>query len=99
VRRYDRRLRKGWVLEGRRLLEVLDQHLFTKPHDWLAFLPTGLNSFTTDELATGISANRVLAQKLAYCLRHGNMIELIGRRGRANLYRVGGQVDFFTPEK
>ena len=92
VRRYDRRRRKGWVLEGRRLLEVLDQHLFTKSEDWLAFVPTGLNSFTTVELATGIDANRELAQKLAYCLRHGRMIELIGRRGRANLYRVTDQV-------
>ena len=91
VRRYDRRRRKGWVLEGRRLLEVLDQHLFTKSEDWLAFVPSGLNSFTTVELATRIDANRELAQKLAYCLRHGRMIELIGRRGRANLYRVANQ--------
>jgi hypothetical protein len=29
-----------------------------------------------------------LAQKMAYCLREGNLIELIGKRGRANLYRV-----------
>src|SRR5258707_1893380 len=50
VRRHDRRRRKGWVLERRRLLEVMDQHLFTKSKDWLAFVPTGLNSFTTVEL-------------------------------------------------
>jgi hypothetical protein len=91
VRRYDRRRRKGWILEGRRLLEVLDQHLFTKSEDWLAFVPTELNSFTTVELATRVDANRELAQKLAYCLRHGRMIELIGRCGRANLYRVANQ--------
>jgi hypothetical protein len=90
VRRNDRRRRKGWVLEGRRLLEVVDQHLFTKSDDWLAFVPAGLNSFTTVELATGMSDNRDLAQKLAYCLRHSRMIELIGKRGRANLYRVAG---------
>ena len=88
VRRSDRRRRRGWVLEGRRLLEVVDQHVFTKPEDWLAFVPTELNSFTTVELATGMDANRELAQKLAYCLRHSKMIELIGKRGRANLYRV-----------
>jgi hypothetical protein len=88
VRRYDRRRRKGWVLEGRRLLEVVDQHVFTKPEDWLAFVPTELNSFTTVELATGLDTKRELAQKLAYCLRHSKMIELIGKRGRANLYRV-----------
>jgi len=93
VRRDDRRRRKGWILETRRLLEVLDQHLFTKTEDWLAFVPTGLDSFTTVELASEIAANRELAQKLAYCLRHGRMIELIGRRGRANLYRVADQVE------
>jgi len=90
VRRYDRRRRKGWVLERRQLLEVVDQHLFTKPEDWLAFVPVGLHSFTTIELATGMSANRELAQKLAYCLKHSRMIELIGRRGRSNLYRIAG---------
>jgi len=88
VRRNDRRRRKGWVLEGRRLLEVLDQHLFTKSEDWLAFVPTGLSSFTTGDLVTGREMRIELAQKLAYCLRHGRMIELIGKRGRANLYRV-----------
>src|SRR6185436_17209333 len=64
VRRDDRRRRKGWILETRRLLEVLDQHLFTKTEDWLAFVPTGLDSFTTVELASEIAANRELAQKL-----------------------------------
>ena len=93
VRRSDRRRRKGWVLERRQLLEVVEQHLFTRSEDWLAFVPTGLNSFTTIELATGLSANRELAQKLAYCLRHSRMIELIGRRGRANLYRVADLED------
>ena len=94
VRRYDRRRRKGWILVERRLLEVLDQHLFTKSEDWLAFVPSGLNSFTTVELATGIDANRELAQKLAYCLRRSRMIELIGKRGRANLYRVAVPLNY-----
>ncbi len=98
VRRYDRRRRKGWVLEGRRLLEVLDQHLFTKSDDWLAFVPTGLSSFTTGDLATGMDTKKELAQKLAYCLRHGRMIELIGMRGRANLYRVADQLCAFQSE-
>jgi len=29
-----------------------------------------------------------LAQKMAYCLHKGSVTELIGRRGRANLYRA-----------
>ena len=88
VRRSDRRRRKGWLLEGRRLLEGLDQHLFTKSEDWLAFVPTGLSSFTTGDFAM----KKALAQKLAYCLKHGRMIELTGKRGRDNLYRIADQL-------
>jgi hypothetical protein len=91
VRRYETKRkwrRKAWVIEGRELLEVVDQRLFGESADWLRFLPEGLESFTTRDLATGIDTRRELAQKMAYCLREGRMIELIGRRGRANLYRV-----------
>jgi hypothetical protein len=91
VRRYERKRkwrRKAWVIEGRKLLDVLGQRLFVGSADWLRFLPQGLESFTTSDLATGIDTRRELAQKMAYCLREGRMIELIGRRGRANLYRI-----------
>jgi hypothetical protein len=93
VRRYDKKRRwrrKGWVLEGRQLLEVVDQRLYGGSADWLHFLPDGLGSFTTHDLATRIDTRRDLAQKMAYCLREARIIELIGRRGRANLYRVPG---------
>jgi len=90
VRRYDKKRkwrRKGWVVEGRRLVKVLDRRLFRRSADWLAFVPDGLQSFTTKDLATVSDTRRELAQKMAYCLRHARMIELIGRQGRANLYR------------
>lgn len=91
VRRYDGKRkwrRKKWVLEGRRLIDVLDRRLFGTSTDWLRFLPNGLQSFTTKDLAALADTNRELAQKMAYCLRQARMIELIGRQGRANLYRV-----------
>jgi hypothetical protein len=91
LRRYEgkrRWRRKGWVVEGRRLVEVLDRRLFGVSSDWLTFVPDGLQSFTTKDLATLADTRRDLAQKMAYCLRHTKMIELIGRQGRANLYRV-----------
>ena len=90
VRRYHgkrRWRRKEWVLEGRRLLEVIDQRSFGHSTDWLGFLPDGLESFTTSDLANRMNTRRDLAQKMAYCLREARMIELIGKRGRANLYR------------
>lgn len=91
VRRYSdvkRRVRRGWLLEGRRLLDVLDQRSFAQSRDWLHFLPDGLESFTTSDLAERMNTGRELAQKIAYCLREARMIELIGKRGRANLYRL-----------
>lgn len=92
VRRYEGKRkqwrRRGWVIEGRRLVDVLDQRLFGSSADWLAFIPDGLQSFTTKDLATVANTDRDLAQKMAYCLRQARMIELIGRQGRANLYRV-----------
>ena len=91
MRRYDGKRkwrRKGWVIEGRRLVDVLDQRLFGESADWLTFVPDGLQSFTTKDLATVADTRRDLAQKMAYCLRQARMIELIGRQGRANMYRV-----------
>ena len=91
VRRYDgkrkRWRRKGWVVEGRRLVDVLDRHLFGKSADWLTFVPEELESFTTKDLATIADTRRDLAQKMAYCLRQARMIEFIGKQGRANLFR------------
>ena len=92
VRRYDGRRkkwrRKGWIIEGRRLVDVIDRRLFGTAEDWLAFVPKGLQSFTTKDLASISDTRRDLAQKMAYCLRHARMIEMIGKQGRANLYRV-----------
>ena len=70
------------------MLEVMDQRSFGHSADWLGFLPDGLEAFTTSDLATGIDTSRELAQKMAYCLREARIIDLIGRRGRANLYRI-----------
>jgi hypothetical protein len=91
VRRYEakrRWRRRGWLIEGRRLLEVVDQRSFGHSADWLRFLPEGLELFTTMDLATRMNTRRDLAQKMAYCLREARMIELIGKRGRDNLYRA-----------
>ena len=91
ARRYEAKRkwrRRGWTIEGRRLVDVVDWRVFRDPADWLAFVPDGLQSFTTKDLATIADTSRELAQKMAYCFRQARMIELIGRQGRANLYRV-----------
>lgn len=94
VRRYvgKRRWRKkGWAVERRQLVDVVDRRLFGKSADWLTFVPDSLQSFTTKDLATAADTRRDLAQKIAYCLRQAQMIELIGRQGRANLYQVANR--------
>jgi hypothetical protein len=90
-RRYEgkRRWRRGgWAIDARQLLEVLDQRVFTELADWRGLLPEALESFTTGDLATAMGTRRDLAQKMAYCLREGGVIQSMGKRGRANLYRV-----------
>jgi hypothetical protein len=94
VRRYEGKRkwrRRGWVIEERRLLGVVNQRLFEEPADWRALLPESLGeSFTTRDLAQAMGISRPLAQKMAYCLRKVRVIELIGKRGRANSYAVVG---------
>jgi hypothetical protein len=80
--------RRGWTIEGRRLLEVLDRRLFHGVDDWERCLPAGLESFTAKDLAAAMGTRTDLGQKMAYCLAKASVIELIGKRGRANLYRA-----------
>ena len=93
VRRYEGRRkwrRKGWVVEERRLLEVVEQRLYEEPADWRAFLPEDLGTFTARDLAKAIGIRTQLAQKMVYCLRKVTVVKLIGKQERANLYRVAG---------
>lgn len=91
VRRHDakkRWRRRGWATVERRLLEVVERRLFEQPADWRAFIPAELETFTARDLAEAIGVRIPLAQKMVYCLRQASMIKLIGKRGRAKLYRV-----------
>jgi hypothetical protein len=93
IRRFDPngpRRRKGWAVTERRLLEVVHRHALKEAADWRGFIPAELECFTTSDLAAALSARLDLAQKMAYCLRGGKVIELVEKHGRANLYRVAG---------
>jgi len=82
--------RRGWCTEERRLLAVVQQRVFEKPTDWLELLPAPImdEPFTTKDLAEATGIKVALAQKMAYCLRETQVIRLIGKRGRSNLYEV-----------
>jgi hypothetical protein len=93
VRRYDatrrwRRWRRGgWVTHERRLLQVVDRHLFQTPADAARLLPAALaDPFTTSELATALARPRRLAQQMAYCLREMGGLEVVGKQSNALLY-------------
>lgn len=96
MRRYEGKgkwRRRGWVIVERRLLRVVDRRLFGKAGDVQALLPEKIGeSFTTRDLVDAMGVRIQLAQKMAYCLHKARVIELIGKRGRANLYRVAARV-------
>ena len=90
MRRYDGSRvwrRKGWVLQERRLLQVVGGRLFETPADLGALLPAALpEPFSTADLAAASAHPRRLAQKMAYCLREMGAIKAVGKRGNAILY-------------
>jgi hypothetical protein len=94
VHRFDQRRawrRKGWVIEERRLLQVSERHLFQTPTDLAALLPPTLPTpFTTAQLAAAVHIPRRLAQQMAYCLRHWELLLPIGKERNAVLYQPVG---------
>ena len=90
IRQYDPNRawrRRGWVTKERRLLDVLDQRIFSSTHDMASFLPTSLvGSFTSSNLAHDLRIPSRLAGKMAYCLREMGAITPIGKKRNAILY-------------
>ena len=81
--------RRGWVTQEHRLLEVIGRKRIEAARDLLSFIPADLGeTFTTKELAETMGICRNLAQKMAYCLRKMDLIELVGKRERSNLYEM-----------
>jgi len=81
--------RKGWVVVGRELLAVGERRRLRRPSDLLTFLPDALpDPFGTAELAALGGLPRRTAQEAAYCLRALELIEPVGKRGNAVLYRT-----------
>ena len=80
--------RKRWSIADRRLLGIVERLTFETPDDFRNLLPPDLPvPFTAAELATARGCSRSLAQKMVFCLRHMALLEVVGRRGQAYLYR------------
>ena len=82
--------RKRWSLFDRQLLEVVGQTAFATIKDWLDVLPPTLvqQPFTNRELAAALQIRLALAQKVNYTLRKMELLQVVGKQGRANLYEV-----------
>ena len=87
--------RKHWSLADRRLLELRQQVIFRQAEDYLALLPPGLpDTFGSQTLAAAMEKRggarfvRRLAGKMLYCLREMGLVEVIGKQGKAYLYKI-----------
>jgi len=79
--------RRRWSVHDRRLLDVVGSRVFEHPRDFLALMPFGQGEeFTARDLAVSLGIRPRLAWRMAYCLRHMEVIRGIGKKGRANLY-------------
>ena len=91
IRRYDRKKawrRKGWVIEERRLIDVIGKDTFYHSSDIGALLPKDLPvEFTTADLARAIAHPKRIAQQMTYCLKKMRQISEVGKKGRFILYR------------
>jgi len=79
--------RNRWSIHERKLLDVIEQIVFSNPTDFLSFLPATLpEEFTTRDLARELKLRQRIAQKMTYCLRLLDVIKIVGKRNRATLY-------------
>ncbi|MGC9359185.1 MAG: hypothetical protein ACP5G7_02275 [Anaerolineae bacterium] len=79
--------RRGWVITGHRLLNVVERRRFRGADDLAELLPDDLPApFDTADLADALRRGRRLAQRMAYCLRKMRALTPVGKRGRSILY-------------
>jgi hypothetical protein len=80
---------KNYRVADRLLMSVEERHELRTIHDLRRLLPEQLpQSFTTEDLAKNAGIPRWLAQKVAYCLRKSEAVQLAGKRGNALLYEL-----------
>ena len=74
-------------VEDQHLLEVHGVHGFRSAADLCRLLPPELpKQFHTGHIADGLSVDRWVAQRMAYCLRNTGALKQVGKLGGAWLY-------------
>ncbi|HEY4222807.1 MAG TPA: hypothetical protein VGO62_15730 [Myxococcota bacterium] len=80
--------RKGWVVQGRELVDVVERNLIRGAADLAALLPCSLPElFSTADIEQRGGLPRVTAQQMVYCLRAAGAVARVAKRGNAHLYR------------
>lgn len=80
--------RKGWVVDERRLVGVVDARLIESAEDAVELLPSGLpDLFTTSDVRDAAGCTLRAAQQAMYCLRKAGIVATDGKRSNSVLYR------------
>ena len=80
--------RQGVSLVGRELVEVVGVQRFDDPRELADLLPEELpREFTVADLQQSLKLRRVVAGRMAYALRKLGIIDHVGKRGNAFVYR------------
>jgi hypothetical protein len=75
------------LVEDQHLVQIHEVHQFRTAADLCRMLPQTLpRQFHTGHLAEGLSVERWIAQRMAYCLRHTGAIQQVGKLRGAKLY-------------
>ncbi len=95
-----RRWRGGdFQIEDQKLVRVLESHTFRTAADLRGLIACRLpRPFDTAQLAVALSVRRVVAQRVAYCLRETGAALVAGKRGASRLYRFAG-ADQVKPQR
>lgn len=85
--------RNGVSIINRRLLKIVERHLFTSPSDLHIFLPRDIEMpFTNRQLAEKLAISYSLAAKMSYCLRAASVLDVVGRKERSLLYNLASPI-------
>jgi hypothetical protein len=79
--------RSGWSIDDRRLTRFVGSQILAWPVDYSNMIPAGMgDTFTSGDLARHLHLRKSLAGKMIYSLRAMDLIQMVGKSGRYNLY-------------
>jgi hypothetical protein len=81
--------RKGWSIQNKKLIKIHKIINFKSRQDYLDLLPENLpDSFTNKELSKASKMSKRLTQKMTFCLRKMELIEIAEKKGNAFVFQI-----------